>query len=66
VRGLLGYVPYGYDSIVVVNFLVNEFVRVGVYNQRCCHSCNVEWPEVGIASRGIFGAALGDKFLLNQ
>ena len=52
---LLGYVPYGYDAIVTVNFVVYEIVRVGVYDRRCCHFCNVKQPEVGIASRSIFG-----------
>ncbi len=31
-RGLLGYVPHGYDAIVVVNFVVVKFVCVGVYD----------------------------------
>jgi hypothetical protein len=29
VRGLLGYVLYSYDAVVVVNFVVVKFVRVG-------------------------------------
>jgi hypothetical protein len=62
----LGYVSYGYDVVVVVNVLVVKFVRVGVYNRRCPHACDVERLDVGIASRSVFGLPLRDKFLLNQ
>ena len=65
-RGLLGYVSYGYDAVVVVNFVVVEFVRVGVYNRRCHHSCDVERLDVGIASCSVFGLPLRDKFLLDR
>ncbi len=37
-----------------------------MYDWCCCHSCDVERPEVGIARCGVFGVALGDKFLLDQ
>ena len=62
-RGLLGYVLYGND--VVINFVVIEFVRVGVYNLHCHHSCDVKRLEVGIASRSVFGSTLRDEFLLD-
>ncbi len=62
----MGYVLYGYDAVVVVNFVVVKFVRIGVYNRRCHHSCYVEWLEVGIASRSVFGLPLKDEFLLDQ
>ena len=65
-RGLLGYVPYGNDAVVVVNFVVAEFIRVGVNDWRCHHSCDVERLEVGIASRSIFGSPLRDEFLLDR
>ncbi len=61
----MGYVSYGYDVVIVVNFLVVEFVRVGVYNRRCHHSCDVERLDVGIVSRSVFGLPLRDKFLLD-
>ncbi len=64
-RGLLGYVSYGYDAVVDVNFAVVEFVCLGVYNRRCHHSCDVKQLDVGIASRSIFGLPLRDKFLLD-
>ena len=32
-RGFLGYVLYCYDAIVVVNFVVVEFIRDGVYDR---------------------------------
>ena len=54
----MGYVPYGYHAVVVVDFIVVQFVRVGVYDWRCCHLCDVEQPEVGIASCSIFGLPL--------
>ena len=57
---LLGYVPYGYDAIVAINFVVYKFIRVGMYNW-WCHFCNVEQPEVGIASRSVFDLPLRDK-----
>jgi hypothetical protein len=44
-RGLLGYVPYGYDAIVIINFVVDKFICVGVYDRHCCHSCNTERPD---------------------
>jgi hypothetical protein len=59
VRGLFGYVPYGYDAVVVVNLVIVEFVCVGVYNRRCRHSCNVERLEVDIASHSFFGSPMG-------
>ena len=63
----MGYVfSYGYDAFVVVNFVVVEFVRVGVYNRRCHHSCDVERLDVGIASRSVFGLPLRDKFHLDR
>ena len=37
-----------------------------MYDWRCCHSCNVKWPEVGIASRSVFSASLRDKLLLDR
>ncbi len=58
---LLGYVPYGYDAVVTINFVVYKFVRVGMYNWCCCHFCNVEQPEVGIASRSVFDLPLRDE-----
>ena len=58
---LLGYVPYGYDAIITINFVVYKFVRVGMYDWRCCHFCDVEQPEVGIASRSVFDLPLRDK-----
>ena len=62
----MGYVLYGYDAVVIVNFVVVEFVRVGVYNRRCHHSCDVERLEVGIASRSVFGSPFRDEFLLDR
>ena len=58
---LLGYVPYSYDAVVTINFVAYKFVRVGMYNWCCCHFCNVEQPEVGIASRSVFDLPLRDK-----
>ena len=62
----MGYVSYGYDVVVVVNVVVVEFVRVGVYNRRCPHSCDVERLDICIASRSVFGLPLRDKFLLDR
>jgi hypothetical protein len=57
----LGYVSYGYDAVVVVNFVFDEFVHAGVYDRGCCHFCDVEQPEVGIASCSVFGLPLRDE-----
>ena len=62
---MLGHVPYGYDVVVVVSFVFVKFVCVDVYGWRCRHSCDVEWLEVGIASRSVFGLLLRDEFLLD-
>ena len=58
--GVLGYVPYGYDAVIVNNFVFDEFVHVGVYDRRCCHLCDIKQPDVGIASRSVFGLPLRD------
>ncbi len=60
------YFPYGYDVVVIVNFVFVKFVRVGVYGWRCRHSCDVERLEVGIASSSIFGLPLRDECLLDR
>ncbi len=57
---MLGYVPHGYDAILNIIFVVVDFVCIGKYDQRCRHSCNVEWLKDGIACRSV------DELLLNQ
>ena len=60
------YVRHSYGAVVVVTFVAVEFVPVGVYEwRRSPHSCDVKRLKVGIASHSIFGAALGNKFLLD-
>ena len=41
---------YVNDAVIV------KFVRIGVNDQRCRHSCNVERLKVGIASHSVFGS----------
>ncbi len=41
---------YVNDAVIV------EFVRIGMNDWRCRHSCNVEQLKVGIASHSVFGS----------
>jgi hypothetical protein len=40
---------YVNDAVIV------DFVRIGMNDRRCRHSCNFARLKVGIASRSIFG-----------
>ncbi len=58
----LRYGGYEYDAVIVVNFIV-DFVRVGVNDRWCVHSCDVDWLEVGVLGCRVLGAALGFDFV---